>query len=422
MSRARGSRRHPRAGAPRRWARGLLAAAVIAAAGSATFSLASSGSRADVARAGWWSGALPPGFPQPQVPAGNPMNDVKVVVGRRLFYDTRLSGNGTQSCGSCHRQDLAFTDGRTVAVGSTGQAHPRNAQSLVNVVYEATLTWANPALVTLERQMAVPLFGARPVEMGVTDRNKGRVLAQIRSDRWYAQRFPRAFPGLRRPIGWTTIISAIAAFERSIVSADSRYDRYARGELALTAAQARGRTLFMGERAECHHCHGSFIFNDQATYVGAPAETPKFHNTGLYNLGGTGAFPAPNRGLFEITGRPEDMGRFRAPSLRNVALTAPYMHDGSVATLAQAVDHYAAGGRVITQGPHAGDGRRNPYKDPLISAIRLSDRDRADLVAFLTTLTDRRVTTSRRFADPFAASTLARPHDPPSTPERSPSP
>jgi cytochrome c peroxidase len=329
------------------------------------------------------------------------MSAAKVEVGRRLFYDARLSGNGTQSCASCHRPELAFTDGRAQAVGSTGQVHPRNAQSLVNVVYNQTLTWANPALVRLEAQMAVPLFGTDPVEMGVTDGNRGRVLARIRRDRWYRRQFPSAFPGRRTAIDWTTVVQSIAAFERSIVSADSKYDRAARGRARLTASERRGASLFMGERAECHHCHGTFIFNDQATFVGASMERPLFHNTGLYNLGGTGAFPEPNRGVFEITGRLEDMGKFKAPSLRNVALTAPYMHDGSIRTLEEAVNHYADGGRVIPDGPLAGDGRRNPYKDPLIAAIRLNPRDRRDIVAFMRTLTDTTIAGNPRFADPF---------------------
>ncbi|MBB4663436.1 cytochrome c peroxidase [Conexibacter arvalis] len=329
------------------------------------------------------------------------MSREKVAVGRRLFYDARLSGNGTQSCASCHRPELAFTDGRAQAVGSTGEVHPRNAQSLVNVAYNATLTWANPALVTLERQMEVPLFGTDPVEMGVTDANRDRVLRRIRRDRWYARRLPRAFPGARRAISWATVIRSIAAFQRSIVSAGSRYDRHLAGRARLNASERRGMNLFMGEQAECHHCHGTFIFSDQATFVGASGEPPLFHNTGLYNLGGTGAFPEPNRGVFELTGRMEDMGAFRAPSLRNVAKTAPYMHDGSIATLEEAVDHYAAGGRVIADGPHAGDGRANPYKDPLIAAIRLSRRDRDDLVAFLRTLNGPDLSRDPRFSDPF---------------------
>ena len=345
---------------------------------------------------------LPKGFPTPRTPKDNPMGAAKVQVGRHLFYDVRLSGNQTQSCGSCHQQQLAFTDGRAQAIGSTGQIHPRGALSLVNVAYDSTLTWANPALVTLEAQMEVPLVGTRPVEMGVNDANKRAVLARIRRDPWYARRFRKAFPDLREPITWTTIIRTIAAFQRSIVSADSKFDRYMNGKARLTASQQRGLELFMGEKAECHHCHGTFIFSDQATYVGAPDEKPLFHNTGLYNIGGTGAFPADNQGVFSVTGRQEDMGRFKAPSLRNVALTAPYMHDSSITTLEAAVDHYANGGRNITSGPYAGDGRANPYKDPLIAAIRLTDRDRADLVAFLKSLTDRSVTTDPRFSDPFA--------------------
>lgn len=344
---------------------------------------------------------LPKGFPKPNVPSNNPMTDAKVAVGRRLFYDVRLSGNGTQSCGSCHRQELAFTDGKAQAVGSTGQVHPRGAQSLINVVYNSTLTWANPALVSLERQMEVPLFSADPVEMGVTDANKDQVLRRITKDPWYKARFQKAFPGQKKPITWTTIIRSIASFQRSLVSADSRYDRYLKGKTELTAAEQRGMELFMGERAECHHCHGSFIFNDQVTYKGSPNVKPLFHNTGLYNLGGTGAFPEPNRGVFELTGVAKDMGAFKAPSLRNVGVTAPYMHDGSVPTLEAAVEHYAGAGRVIAEGPLAGDGRANPYKDPLITQIELTPGDKADLVAFLKTLTDRRVLTDKRFSDPF---------------------
>ncbi len=352
-----------------------------------------------------WLWSLPSDFPTPREPKTNPMTTAKVDVGRRLFYDVRLSGNGKQSCSSCHLQALAFTDGLKTAIGSTGEAHPRNSQSLVNVGYQSTLTWANPSLVTLEAQMQVPLFGTGPVELGVTDANKEAILDRIAKDPWYAKRFKAAFPGRRKPITWDAIVKAIASFQRSIVSARSRYDRYLAGKAKLAVAERRGMKLFMGEKAECHHCHGSFIFNDQVSYVSAPLETPKFHNTGLYNLGGTGAFPQPNRGVFELTGRAQDMGRFKAPSLRNVELTAPYMHDGSIATLEEAVDHYERGGRLIPDGPLAGDGAKNPFKDPLITGLTLTSRDKADLVAFLKSLTDRAVTKDPRFADPFATST-----------------
>jgi cytochrome c peroxidase len=245
--------------------------------------------------------------------------------------------------------------------------------------------------------------------MGITDANKDAVLRRILKDGWYEKRFGKAYPGLKEPVSWTTIIRSIAAFQRSIVSADSRYDRYLQGKAKQSAAERRGMKLFMGERAECHHCHGSFIFNDQVTYKGSPAEKPVFHNTGLYNIGGTGAFPELNRGVFELTGKASDMGAFKAPSLRNVAVTGPYMHDGSIPTLEAAIEHYANGGRVIADGPLAGDGRANPYKDPLVSGIDLTQGDRADLVAFLKTLTDRSVLTDKRYSDPFAAGASGRP-------------
>ena len=348
-----------------------------------------------------WHWQLPRGFPTPRVPGNNPMSSAKVALGRRLFYDPRLSGDGTESCSSCHQQRLAFTDGRAHAVGSTGQQTPRSALSLDNVAYNATLAWANPALVTLEEQMETPLFGEHPIEMGVTDANESRILARLRADAWYRVHFHEAFPAARDPISFTAIVRSIASFERTIVSADSRYDRYLRHQATLTPSQRRGMNLFMSERTGCTHCHGSFIFNDQDSYVGAPDEPLSFHNTGLYNVGGTGAYPAPSRGLFDITGLPADMGRFRAPTLRNVALTAPYMHDGSIKTLRDVIDFYAAGGRDITTAANAGDGRVNPYKDAEIAPIDLSARDRSDLVAFLKTLTDYNLINNPHLSNPF---------------------
>jgi cytochrome c peroxidase len=300
-------------------------------------------------------------------------------------------------------QALAFTDGRATSIGSTGESTPRNSPSLGNVAYTATLTWANPSLTRLERQMEVPLFGDNPVEMGVNDRNSARVLSRLRRDARYRRTFRAAFPRSRRPINWTNVVRAISAFQRTITTGTSRYDRYLAGTARLDASETRGMELFFGEKAECHHCHAGLNFSDQLTYAGQRVTETPFHNTGLYNLGGTGAYPEPNRGVFELTGRARDMGAFRAPSLRNVAVTAPYMHDGSMASLQEVVDFYAAGGRVIADGPLAGDGRLNPFKDALIARIELSPQDRADLVAFLGTLTDRRMLTDRRLSNPFRA-------------------
>ncbi|MBN8493456.1 MAG: di-heme enzyme [Burkholderiales bacterium] len=350
-----------------------------------------------------WVWSLPGNFPEPRVPADNPMSADKVALGRFLFYDRRLSGNGQQACAGCHQQARAFTDGRATAIGSTGEAHPRNSQPLANVAYAPTLTWANPALVSLESQMLVPLFGTGPVEMGVNDANKAQVLARLAADSAYPLRFAAAFPGEAEPIQWANVIKAIAAFQRSLVSGRSKYDRYLQGLALLSAEEERGMNLFFGEKAECFHCHGSFNFNDQTVNVATRVVETPFHNTGLFNIGGTGAFPEPNRGVFELSGLAADMGRFRAPSLRNIEVTAPYMHDGSIATLEEVLAFYAAGGRVIDSGPHAGDGRANPFKSDLVSRISLSEQDRADIVAFLRTLTDHEFLTDARIADPFAA-------------------
>ncbi len=350
-----------------------------------------------------WQWLLPTGFPAPRVPEDNAMSVARVELGRFLFYERRLSGNASQSCADCHHQDKAFTDGRAVAIGSTGEAHPRNSQGLANVAYNATLTWANPSLVTLERQMETPLFGENPVEMGINDHNKAEVLARFAGDPDYARRFAEAFPGESTPVSWGNVVKAIASFQRTLLSGNSRYDRYLRGQIVLSASEERGRQLFFGEKAECFHCHGSFNFNDQIVHAGSRVVETPFHNTGLYNIDGNGGFPEPNRGVIELTGRADDMGKFRAPSLRNVELTAPYMHDGGIATLDEVLDFYAAGGRVIASGPHAGDGRLNPYKSDLISLIQLDAGERADLVAFLKTLTDHEFIQDARFSNPFAA-------------------
>lgn len=350
-----------------------------------------------------WSWGLPANFPTPRVPADNPMSEAKVELGRFLFYDKRLSGNGTQACAGCHHQDKAFTDGRALAIGSTGEVHPRNAQGLANVAYHATLTWANPSLLSLEAQAQVPLFGERPVEMGIHDGNVNEVLDRVKNDPDYPARFAAAFAGVAQPITWGNITRAITAFERTLISGNSRYDRFLQGRATLTASEQRGLTLFNSEKAECFHCHAGFNFNDQVVHASTRVVDTPFHNTGLYNIGGTGSYPEGNQGLFEFTALPADRGKFRAQGLRNVEVTAPYMHDGSVATLEEVLDFYAAGGRNITSGAHAGDGRANPNKDGLIAQIDLSAQDKADIVAFLKTLTDHEFLTNPKFSDPFAA-------------------
>ncbi|MDP2226701.1 MAG: di-heme enzyme [Moraxellaceae bacterium] len=348
---------------------------------------------------------LPSGIPLPLEPAENPMSEAKFQLGRHLFYDRRLSGNGSQSCSSCHRQSLAFTDGRALPTGSTGQVLARNAQSLVNNAYNATLTWANPSLTQLEQQITIPLFSEDPVEHGITDANRDTIMQSLRDEPVYGSLFGEAFPEDRDPFTYTNVVRALASFVRGLNSFDSAFDRFQRGDsTAISDAARRGQQLFDGERLECFHCHAGYNFSDstidRTTFF---IERP-FHNTGLFNIGGTGAFPENNTGLFDITGIATDMGKFRAPTLRNIAVTAPYMHDGSMATLEEVIRFYAAGGRNITSGPHAGDGRLSPFKDSLTAGFTISDDEISDVRAFLESLTDSGFLTHPRFSNPWTPS------------------
>ncbi|MBL8442481.1 MAG: di-heme enzyme [Zoogloeaceae bacterium] len=374
----------------------LLAVAALTGCGGGGTSVSDTGSVGGVGGV-----AVPHFFPAPRLPEGELLSPDRIELGRHLFYDKRLSGNGEQACGSCHHQDKAFTDGRPVAIGSTGEPHPRNSQALGNVVYNATLTWANPSLVTLEKQMETPLFGEDPVEMGVNDGNREEVLTRIRLDARYPAMFAQVFPSNADPINWQNIVGAIASFQRSLIAGNSRYDQFLRGEVVLAPNEERGRLLFFGERAECFHCHGSFNFNDQIVHAESRIVETPFHNTGLYNIDGAGGFPEPNRGVFELSAQAQDMGAFRAPSLRNIEVTGPYMHDGTIETLEKVLSFYAAGGRLITSGPNAGDGRTNPFKSDLIALIDLSLDEQADIVAFLKTLTDHEFLENPKHADPF---------------------
>jgi cytochrome c peroxidase len=345
---------------------------------------------------------LTAGYPQPVVPDDNPVSAAKIELGHWLFYDTRLSGNKTMSCGTCHQQALAFTDGRPTSIGSTGVAHPRNAMTLVNSAYASRLTWANPLLARLEDQALIPLLGDRPVEMGMSGRET-EISDLLASSEKYAVLARNAFPGDENPYSLLNAVRAIATFVRTIVSYDSPYDRYLAGDAsALTPSAEKGLELFFSERLECFHCHGGFNFTDGTTHANSAVEQVGFHNNGLYNIDGTGAYPADNTGLFDMTGVARDMGRFKAPTLRNIALTAPYMHDGSISTLDEVLTHYARGGRLVSDGARAGDGRLSPFKSEFITGFELTDDERSNLIDFLTALTDDSVLTNERWADPFA--------------------
>jgi cytochrome c peroxidase len=357
------------------------------------------------AASGAWVWDLPETVPPPRVPEDNPMSEAKVELGRFLFYDTKLSGNQTQRCGSCHQQALAFTDELAQAKGSTGEEHPRSSMSVANAGYAASLTWANPAVVRLEEQALVPMFGTDPVELGLAGM-EDELLRRLRDDERYPEMFAEAFPKALDPISLDSITKAIAAFQRALLSFDSRYDRWNEGdETALTASEQRGMALFFGgstaagatDALECFHCHGGFLLSQSVDHDGNEFNQQTFFNNGLYNLDVDGSYPEGNEGLFDITNDPADKGKFKPPSLRNIAVTAPYMHDGSIATLEEVVEHYARGGRLL----ESGDGKENPNKSSFIKGFFINEQEKADLIAFLRALTDDKLLTDPAFSDPF---------------------
>ncbi|HTA68320.1 MAG TPA: di-heme enzyme [Bryobacteraceae bacterium] len=340
---------------------------------------------------------LPKGFPRPAVPADNPMSAAKVELGRRLFYDKRISVNGKASCGTCHRQDLAFTDGLARAEGTTGQVHPRSSMSLVNVAYAPLLTWANPTLDSLEEQAVTPMLGEEPIELGLKGHEQ-EFLNLLRSDPLYQRLFPKAFPEVGDVYTLKNVTKAIAAFERTIISMRSPYDRYRWGgdSSAISDSAKRGELLFSSsERGGCFQCHGGWNFTTirfDGKRDGRAEGDPRggFFNTGV------SLYAPPNRGLYERTLRLEDVGKFRAPSLRNIALTAPYMHDGSLTTLEEVIDHYAAGGKMD-----------HPNKSRILRPFRLTDDEKRDLIEFLKSLTDEELLHDPRWSDPWT--TISRP-------------
>jgi cytochrome c peroxidase len=345
---------------------------------------------------------LPTGFPLPVVPVDNPMTTEKVELGRHLFYDKRLSDNETFACANCHEQRLAFADARAVGLGSTGEQHTRGAMSLANAAYALTLTWSNPTMTELEAQSAVPIFGTSPIELGM--KSADEVETRVRDVPRYLELFGAAFPEESQPVTMLNVQRALASFERTLLSGRSPFDRYFYfgEEDALSESAKRGMTFVTtnedpGHRFECNHCHGDFDFSDHVTWQGQDrggAAAP-FHQTGLYDIDGRGNYPEPNTGIFSSTQRPEDMGKFKAPTLRNIALTAPYMHDGSIMTLSEVLDHYAGGGRH----------RVNGKTDPLLKPFKITPQEKADIIAFLTSLTDTEFTTDPRFSDPWPPET-----------------
>ncbi len=302
-------------------------------------------------------------LPRIALPADNPLTDEGVALGRRLFHDTRLSVNNTQSCASCHMQGSAFADPRKTSTGAEGQTGKRNAMALFNLAWQSEFFWDGRAK-SLREQVLMPIQDAHEM-----NENLDRVVAKLSADADCAADFAKAFGS-----GGVTsehVAKALEQFLLTLVSQDSRFDLAVRKQAEMNESEKRGLQLFLTEfdparglrGADCFHCHGGTLFTDH-----------QFHNNGL-------VLAADDVGRMAVTKNPADRGKFRAPSLRNISATGPYMHDGRFATLEEVVEHYSTGvQRSDTLDP-------NLAKHPE-AGLSLTANEKRDLVAFLKTLTD----------------------------------
>lgn len=346
---------------------------------------------------------LPATFPTPRVPSENPMSNAKVELGRFLFYEKKLSQNQTQSCGSCHLQEFAFSDRKPFGVGSTGELHPRNAQHLGNVAYNTKVTWANTNMGSLEVQARAPMFGISPIELGLTN---DTYLDRLKADTNYRNLFSKAFGGGTESITEQNVRFAISSFQRSLITGRSPVDKYLNygDKTALSASAIRGMSIFNGETAECFHCHGGFNYTNTVNHTGTVFEEVSYMSNGIISDATYATLPSNKKGLYDLTGLATDIGRFKVPSLRNVALTYPYMHDGSITcTVASASNVDACStealGKVIDHYMSGGQSHQN--KDPQIRAFSLTPQEKTDLISFLKALTDDEFINNSKFSDPF---------------------
>lgn len=312
----------------RRWSLAslILASTVVAAAAAEPFA---------------WN--LPAWMPPPPVPADNPMSKAKVELGRHLFFDSRLSGPSYLTCGHCHHAEYGFTDFRPFSFGMSGETHPRNTPGLANIGYLSPLGWLDPEPRTLEAQILEPLFNTEPIEM-MARGMVPEIEKRLSTDRRMRRLFAEAFPETGGRIDLVAIQKSVAAFQRSLVSFDTPFDRYRHGgeTAALSAKARRGLALFESPRTGCALCHVPPLFTD-ATPPGLLAGTglePVDPTTRRARLA---ALKAGHDRILSEDGRP-----IRTPPLRNLSVTAPYMHDARFPTLADLLADYRLGNERLT--------------------------------------------------------------------------
>ena len=306
------------------------------------------------------------GFPTMYIPSDNETTEEGIFLGRKLFYDSLLSGNKTMSCASCHQQSRSFSDGRRFSIGIQGISGEMNASAIINPGWQSSAFW-NGRANSLEEQALSPV--RNPIEMHLSWE---LAVDRIKKHTTYPEEFKRAFG--KEEITKELVVKAIAQFERSLISNKSKFDLFLIGEADFNPIELAGYNLFLSEKAECFHCHGRPLFTDD-----------ELHNNGLDFI--------PDLGHEDVTGDISDRGKFRTPTLRNIELTGPYMHDGRYETLEQVIDFYSDSLRT------------SPTVDPLMpndnNGFHWTNLEKSQLVAFLKTLSDTSFISNPAYSNPF---------------------
>ena len=299
---------------------------------------------------------VPNRFPQPNIPSNNPLSEEGITLGKKLFYDPILSGNNTISCADCHFQSNGFSDPSKFSIGLNGIVGHVNASALINPAWNTSQFW-DGRVTTLEQQAFLPVTSR--IEMHSPSWNF--VTQKLMNNTEYLSLFKKAFD--TDIIDSNHVVKAIAQFERTLISAQSKFDKFLDYKAALTPSELRGKEIFTTEKGDCFHCHSYPLFTSNS-----------FHNNGLDTEENM------HNGRFNVTKDPNDKGKFKSPTLRNVELTAPYMHDGRFETLEEVIEHYNFGGH------------NSSTIDPLMKKVGiglgLNAQDKIDLINFLKTLTD----------------------------------
>ena len=312
--------------------------------------------------------SYPTSFPNPYNPLDNPITEEGVNLGRNLFYDPILSSDNTISCASCHKQEYGFGDNIQYSFGVNQSIGERNAPTIINMAFQSHFDWDGKST-SLEDQAERPIFN----EIELHNNNWLEVVNRLQMSSIYPDLFCEAFG--TEIIDSLQVLNAIAQFERTLISADSKFDQWLRGEVNFSDAEMDGFDIYATERGDCFHCHPVGLFRDNS-----------FHNNGLDT-------EFIDLGRYEVTGNPLDQGVFKSPTLRNIEYSAPYMHDGRFNTLDEIIEFYNFGGYD------------SPTVDPLMKYIGvgllLSPEEKNNLKAFLLTLSDESFINNENFSNPF---------------------